>query len=354
MNKLTPVKAGKIFRSFLEESGYKPDTIKAKLLFVKHFLDYLRQKKKAADLRDITGKKLQRFLDYLDKYVSRRTQKPLARRTRGMIFRAVKQLFSCLYQQELLLTNPMQSIRYKPRGDILQRIIFTRRQMAAFLDSIDITQPGGLKERCIFELMYSSGLRSSEVANLKIGDIDFNSRMLLVREAKWGKDRVVPVSKVAIAFLKQFVICRLTDRDAPVFPGRKQGRISVQTINRMLKERAKKLGIYKKGLSAHSIRHSVSVHLLGSGADLRYVQELLGHESIETTAGYTNELYDNLKRIYRSFHPRENEYFREVDEDYLEQLERFARRLLYQKKKTRGCRASKKRWAARRKEKQGK
>lgn len=350
MNKLTPAKVKKIFGSFLEESGYKPNTIIGKLIYVKCFLNYLRQKKKAADLRDITRKKLRHFLDYLDSYVSQRTKKPLARRTRGMIFRVVKQLFGCLYQQELLLTNPVQNMRYKPRGDMLQRVVLSREQMAVFLDSIDITRSGGLRERCIFELMYSSGLRSSEVANLNIGDIDFDSRMLLVREAKWGKDRVVPVSKVAIAFLKQFVIGRLTDREAPVFPGRRHGRIGINTINIMLKNRAVKLGMYKKGLSAHSIRHSVSVHLLGCGADLRYVQELLGHESIETTAGYTHELYDNLKKIYRSFHPRENEYYTEVDEDYLEQLGRFYRRLFYQKKKTRGCRASKKRWAKRRKE----
>lgn len=91
----------------------------------------------------------------------------------------------------------------------------------------------------------------------------------------------------------------------------------------------RRAGLCRPGLSAHSIRHSLATHLLENGADLRYVQELLGHESIETTVVYTNELHENMKRIYKSYHPRENQLWREVDEGYLgrlralqEQLER--------------------------------
>ena len=103
-------------------------------------------------------------------------------------------------------------------------------------------------------------------------------------------------------------------------------------------------GLYRAGLSAHSIRHSIATHLLENGADLRYVQELLGHESIETTVLYTNELNENMKRIYKSYHPRENQLWCEVDGEYLGRLERLHAQLQRQGRITEGKREARARW----------
>ena len=165
---------------------------------------------------------------------------------------------------------------------------------------------------------------------LDAGDIDFENRMVQIRDSKFGKDRVVPVSKVAIAFLKKYAGRR---SEGAIFRGNR-GRLSTGAINKRFKELLKKQGLYREGLSTHSIRHCTATHLLAGGADLRYVQELLGHDSIETTVLYTFELQENLKRIYRSHHPRENGYFKEVDPDYLRKLDTFQRVLEKQKKKT--------------------
>ena len=201
----------------------------------------------------------------------------------------------------------------------------SEEEMANFLDKVDIDAYLGLRDRTIFELMYSSGLRVSEVSKLDIEDVDFNERMVLVRGGKWGKDRVEPVSEVATRFLKLYVAAR-HNTSGPLFVG-EQGRLGGAAINRRLIQHLKAQGGYRAGFCAHSFRHATATHLLAHGADLRYVQELLGHESIETTCIYTHELVENMKRIYKSYHARENELYEEVDEAYLKRLEDFVSRL---------------------------
>ena len=181
--------------------------------------------------------------------------------------------------------------------------------------------------------MYSSALRVSEVSKLDIADLDFNERMVIVRGGKWGKDRVEPVSEVAIKFLKLYVSAR-QEASGPLFLSEGRRRLGGAAINRRVKEHLKAQGIYRRGLSAHSFRHATATHLLAHGADLRYVQELLGHESIETTVIYTHELVENMKRIYKSYHARENELYEEVGDEYLKRLDAFIQRLKRQKKRS--------------------
>jgi site-specific recombinase XerD len=163
------------------------------------------------------------------------------------------------------------------------------------------------------------------VGKLDRGDIELSSRMLIVRDAKWSKDRMVPINEVAAAFLSMYLGSEVRP-EQPAFVGQR-GRISRYCVKCRFHHHLSNAGLEGKGLTPHSIRHATATHMLAHGADLRYVQELLGHESIETTVIYTNELFENLKRIYKTYHPRENALYREVDEEYRERLERLAARL---------------------------
>lgn len=350
MKKLTIPKVRKIFSQYLRKLGYKEKTIKNHGKKIMRFFDYITEIESIVDLRDVNEKVLNNFLTWLNEKVSERTHKLLAAGTKKELFSVTKLLFRGLYLEELILVNPMQNIVYKPRGGSKQREILSEDEMNRFLDGIDEEKPCGIRDRAIFELMYSSGLRAGDIVNLNVEDVDFETRMVLLKEGKFSKDRVVPVSKVAVAFLKIYLEARRRKTHI-LFTGPQGVRTSVSAINSRCKKWLKESCVYRKGFSSHSIRHSTAVHLLSHGADLRYVQELLGHESIETTVTYTHDLHENIRRVYKSFHPRENIYFKEVDEVYLERLTRFKEELTKQKRITRKKRKIKRRYYAKNRDK---
>jgi integrase/recombinase XerD len=302
---------------------------------------------KLTDLREVTASQIKGFIDYLNSYRTR-IGKLLEKRTKVMMFGVVKLFFKSLYFNELILINPTRDVEIDMVGLEKQKEIMSKDEINKLLDSIDISKPYGLRNRAIYELMYSSALRESEVSRLNVGDVDFDERMLVIKQGKFSKDRVVPVSKVAISFLKKYLEGRADKKDRPLFLGVK-GRIKGQTVNKIFKRILKENGIERANLSAHSIRHSISTHLLENGANLRYVQELLGHASIETTAVYTHMMIDSLKKVYKTFHPRENEYYEEISPEYLSRLEAFRVYAEKSKKITERKREIKKRYYLRKK-----
>jgi integrase/recombinase XerD len=218
----------------------------------------------------------------------------------------------------------------------------TREEVNKFLESIDETATVGLRDKTIFELMYSSGLRAGEVKKIKVDEIDNKNGLLFIRQGKWYKDRIVPVTDVALYYIKKYIKAAGTKRGY-IFKG-KYGHISSAYINQLFHKWLKKTGITRKGLSCHSLRHSIATHLLENGVDIRYVQELLGHESIQTTVLYTYSLFESLKKIYKTYHPRENEYYREVDREYRKRLITFEKVLIKQKHRRETDRKTKQRW----------
>jgi integrase/recombinase XerD len=285
------------------------------------------------DLRDVRTKDIEEYISYLNSYISETRNKKLEYQTKSMMVFAVKQAFKYLYVNDLILANPCQDISYKTRKTGIIRAILTKDEMERLLESVECDNQVDLRDRAIYELMYSTGLRIGEVLKLRIRDMDLDNRMVLIRRGKGGRDRMEPVNEVSKKFLELHIAGIKNEKDDLLFKG-VIGRLTSSTMNVRFKKVAIKAGIVRQHLSIHSIRHTVATHLLENGADLRYVQELLGHESIETTVIYTHMMYDNLKKVYRSCHPRENEYYKEVDADYSIRLNEFKKKLLKTKEKT--------------------
>lgn len=321
-----------IFKEYLTGNGYKKDTIRSKLYTLKDFFKYLN-KRKLFDLKDVGENEIENYVKYLDDYMSERTQKFLGRRTKVEKIGDIRLLFKCLYSYEYILKNPFSNLNINISGKDGERKIFSSDEIGEILNNIDISRELGLRDRTIFELIYSSGLRVSEVANLKVSDLDMDKKLLLIRQGKFSKDRIVPVSEVALMFIRNYLGERIKDKDEHIFlSGQGGGNISGSCIGRRFRDYLKKMDKYKKGLSTHSIRHSIATHLLGNGAKLKDIKEILGHSSLESTIIYTKLEVENLKKVYKSYHPRENEYYEDVEDGYREKIVEFKKILEKQAK----------------------
>jgi site-specific recombinase XerD len=258
--------------------------------------------------------------------VSPKTGKPFSAATVNAAFHAVSALFSLLCKAGLITKNPCSTLRLTlPEQTGPKRRPLTRKEIAQFFSRLDVTRFSGLRDRALFELMYSSGLRVSEAAALKVRDIDFDKRQMLVH-GKGGHERVIPFSRQAQKLL--LIYEERKKRDSPyLFPGSaygKSGRVSgenhirSESVTLRFRKLLRRFGMDKSGISCHSFRHSAATHLLENGADIRVIQELLGHQSIETTVRYTRLQTRGILRVYLKRHPRGDI---QVDDEYLHRLD---------------------------------
>lgn len=290
----------------------------------KEFLRWV-SRRYSGNLASIGKAELLRYHGILATRKSKKTGEPLAADTINARFRAVAMIFSVLYRAGAIAENPAHGLKVDlPRPAGWKRRPLTKEEITRFLENIDPSTSQGLKDRTLFELIYSSGLRVAEAAALKVGDIDFDRRVMVVR-GKFDRDRVVPISAVAHAFLLRYLGNRIDDGEAWVFTGgdtASRGRhIASMSVSERFRTLLRRFGMDRPEISTHSIRHSTATHLLENGASVRHVQELLGHHCIESTVRYTHVMTDSLARIYRKFHPREHELFEVVDAAYEARLD---------------------------------
>lgn len=275
----------------------------------------------------VERKDLVKYQAFLGELANAYTGKPLAFSTIKQEYDGVKKLCSILYRSGAIAENPAHGLDFtRLPGRSFKRRPLSREEITTFLESISTEDRRGLRNRAFFELIYSSGLRMSEVINLKVGSLDLQKRELAVR-GKYDRERVVPFSDVARDFLERYLGERKDAVDEYVFPGARGGWRAISgpmrrtSMSRIFRELIKQCGIDKPELCTHSIRHSTATHLLDNGAGVRQVQELLGHKSIESTVLYTHVQTEGLARIFRKYHPREHELFEVMDASYDKRLD---------------------------------
>ena len=252
--------------------------------------------KNGEELLELTRKHLREWLIDL-------SAEKLSENSKRRLISAVRGFYKFLMFDGHVKHNPAEDLVAPQKGVYLPRFL-NRSEIESLLAVPDTSTEIGLRDRAILELMYSSGLRVSEAANVKINDIDLDGG-ILTTTGKGSKTRRVPVGSSAIEWVKSYLAVRRKKENIEIdnlFLNASGSPIDRQIIYVSITQYADKCGL--KGVSPHTLRHSFATHLVQNNADIRSVQQMLGHADISTTQIYTHITSTQLKRNYERFHPR--------------------------------------------------
>jgi integrase/recombinase XerD len=216
-----------------------------------------------------------------------------------------------LLTQEKILINPAAGIQLPRRPQRIPRNYLSLREMQKLLRAPDLSTHIGLRNRAMLEVLYSTGIRAGELRRLKIDHLNLQEGWLTVVQGKGGKDRVVPLGKAAIHFLLEYMgksrpaLMKKKEHDC-VFVTQYGTPISYDSIQIALAKTAKAAGIKRK-ITPHALRHTCATLMLRGKADIRHIQEMLGHSSLSSTQIYTKVEISDLKKVHAKCHPREKE-----------------------------------------------
>ena len=250
-------------------------------------------------LENVTLEQLHTFAASLHEY-------GITPRSQARVLSGVRSFFRFLVLDGVVESDPTELLEWPSLPEHLP-VVLTLEEIDRIEDSIDLSKAEGARNRAIIEVLFSCGLRVSELVNMKLSDLYLEDRVLLVR-GKGNKERLVPVSSKAIADLKRWFFDRNLMKIKPgeddyVFLNRRGAHLTRTMILIMVKRQAEEAGI-KKTISPHTFRHSFATALLQGGADLRSIQAMLGHEKIDTTLVYTHISNEQLRKAILEHHPR--------------------------------------------------
>jgi integrase/recombinase XerD len=263
------------------------------------FAQWCAAKKKIESARAVT-------LPLISEYLADRKRAGLAASSIKLIVVALKIFFRFLASRGTIERDPSEALAL-PRIERYLPETLNELQVEQLLEKIDTGTPHGLRDRAMIELLYASGLRVSELANARLENFNFEERVVRVT-GKGNRTRIVPVGRKACEALAAYLS---TERPkfvkrgttSEIFLSERGTKLTTARIWQIVKKHARHAGL-EKNIYPHLLRHSFATHLLGNGADLRIIQEMLGHADISTTQVYTHVDQQRLKAVHRQFHPR--------------------------------------------------
>jgi len=284
------------------EKGFSEHTLRAYHKDLLQFDNFLKAEKRSS-LESVNHLLLRRFLAVL-------RSKNYSKTTIARKLASIRSFFKFLIREGELVANPFEMLR-TPKQDKKLPHFLSITEVDVLLKTPDSSTVMGLRDMAIMETLYSTGIRVSELVGLDEGSIDFIAGMIKV-QGKGKKERLVPIGSPAIKAINEYIDSKSmskkkeeksVSRSEPLFLNKYGGRLTARSVARSLDKYLKASGINLL-TSPHTFRHSFATHLLDKGADLRSVQEMLGHSSLSTTQVYTHITTERLKNVYDKAHPR--------------------------------------------------
>lgn len=277
----------------MSEKGFSPHTLEAYRRDVESFCSFLGN-----DFQAWKEVQQQQIIDFL----SLKKENSYAPASISRAFIAIKVFFRFLKREGIISHNEAILLETPKVWQLIPDVL-SLEEMERLLDQPNLLTQKGARDRAILEVLYACGLRVSELCQLRLRDVD--DTFIRISNGKGGKERMVPIGKKAIIAIDRYLAFRdgvSTEKQEALFVGRGNRPITRITVWTMIKHYARLAGI-GKNIFPHTLRHSFATHLLDNGADLRIIQELLGHASIMSTDRYTHVSCTHLQEAFRAFHP---------------------------------------------------
>ena len=302
MNELPPIEVEEFLSWLASERGRSRNTLAAYRRDLTSYCEWLSAHR--ATLLTVTRAEL-------DQFVQVRRSSGAAPSSVARQLAAIRMLHRFMAEEGVRPDNPSADVE-GVRGPAGIPHPLTEAEVGALLDAVVATDPASLRDRALLEFLYATGARISEACGMSLGDLDRENRLVRLF-GKGAKERIVPFGRAAVATMDEWLLsgrehlepvrwARRGDQEA-VFLNMRGSRLSRQAAWTIVKKYGERVGLAEK-LSPHVLRHSCATHLLDHGADLRIVQEMLGHASISTTQVYTKVSQERLWQVYRQAHPR--------------------------------------------------
>ncbi|PLX03587.1 MAG: site-specific tyrosine recombinase XerD [Marinilabiliales bacterium] len=291
------------FKTYLQlERNLAANTIEAYLHDLDLLHTFLEETKAKQSLKTLNLNDLQSFVSYINKL-------EFGAYSQARIISGLKAFYNYLVLEKEISDSPTQFLEAPKLGRKLPDIL-SIEEIEKIINSLDLSKAEGQRNRAILEMLYGSGLRVSELINLKLSEVDFKNNILLIT-GKGNKQRLVPLGEISkkqiLLYVDNYRIHENIKKGSEdiLFLNRRGNKLSRQMIFLIIKKQCVISGI-QKDISPHTFRHSFATHLVQGGADLRVVQQLLGHSSIITTEIYTHLNTDDLRKSIMKYHPRNN------------------------------------------------